>query len=161
MGRLLSFDYGKVRIGVAHSDERKIVASPYKVFKRQKKIQNTYKEIQDNTLHLGPIELLVIGLPLLLNGQEGEMALEAKAFGSGLSLFLSIPCLFWDERLSSAQIERMLKEGSLSRKERAALSDTLCATLILQNYLDFDATNRIKTLGNQKNQPLYAPDTEV
>lgn len=137
MGRILSFDYGKVRIGAANSDERKIIASPLQVFARQKKIQNTYKEILEKTAKLNPIELIVIGLPLLLNGQEGEMALEAKAFGEGLSLYLSIPCVFWDERLSSSQIERMLKEGSLSRKERAALSDTLSATLILQNYLDF------------------------
>ena len=145
MGRILSFDYGKVRIGVANSDERKIIASPFQVFIRQKKIQNTYKEIQTKTAHFGPVDLLVIGLPLLLNGQEGEMALLAKAFGEGLSLFLSVPCLFWDERLSSAQIERMLKEGSLSRKERAALSDTLCATLILQNYLDFQSISKKTT----------------
>lgn len=144
MGRILSFDYGKVRIGAASSDERKIIASPFKVFIRQKKIQNTYKEIQDKTSHLAPFDLLVVGLPLLLNGQEGEMALEAKAFGEGLSLFLSVPCLFWDERLSSSQIERMLKEGSLSRKERASLSDTLCATLILQNYLDFQSISDLK-----------------
>ncbi|MBS0626742.1 MAG: Holliday junction resolvase RuvX [Verrucomicrobia bacterium] len=144
MGRILSFDYGKVRIGAASSDERKIIASPFLVFTRHKKIQNTYKEILDKTTKLTPIELIIVGLPLLLNGKEGEMALEAKAFGEGLSQYLSIPCIFWDERLSSSQVERMLKEGSLSRKERAGLSDTLSATLILQNYLDFQL--------NKKNQ---------
>ncbi len=87
---------------------------------------------------LGSFEKIVVGLPLLLNGKKGEMALEAEAFGEALSAFLSLPCIFWDERLTSSQAERMLKEGSLSRKERASFSDTLSATLILQNYLDFN-----------------------
>ena len=137
MGRILSFDYGKVRIGAATSDERHIIASPMQVFIRQKKIQNTYKEIAEKTSTLRPIELIIVGLPLLLNGKEGEMAIEAKAFGEGLSLYLSIPCVFWDERLSSAQVDKMLKEDALSRKKRASFSDTLSATLILQTYLDF------------------------
>lgn len=136
MGRVLAIDYGRARIGVAYSDERKIIATPFQVFIRKKKIEETYKEILNKTSHLLPFDLIVIGLPLLLNGKEGEMALEAKAFGQGLSAFASIPCLFWDERLSSSQVERMLKEDSLSRKERASLSDTLSATIVLQNYLD-------------------------
>lgn len=139
MGRFLGFDYGRARIGVSCSDERKILASPLQVFKRHKKIEFTFKEIQVKIASLGPFDSIIIGLPLLLNGKEGEMALEAKAFGQALSSFLSIPCVFWDERLSSSQAERLMKEGLLSRKERAGLSDTFAATLILQNYLDFFA----------------------
>lgn len=127
---------------MAYSDERKILASPLQVFKRHKKIEFTFKEIKEKIASLGPIELVIIGLPLLLNGQEGEMAVEAKAFGDALALFLSIPCVFWDERLSSSQADRLMKEGLLSRKQRAGLSDTFAATLILQNYLDFYAGQR-------------------
>lgn len=137
MGRFLGFDYGRARIGVSCSDERKILASPFLVFKRHKKIEFTFKEILEKTAALAPFDSLIIGHPLLLNGQEGEMALEARAFGNALSSFLSIPCIFWDERLSSSQAERLMKEGLLTRKQRAGLSDTFAATLILQNYLDF------------------------
>ena len=137
MGRLLGCDYGRVRIGISHSDERKLFASPLKVFKKQKRLESTFADIKAVTLSLSPFEGVVVGLPLLLNGQEGEMAKEAKIFGQKLALYLNIPCIFWDERLSSSQADRLLREDNLSRKERSAFSDTLAATLILQNYLDF------------------------
>ncbi len=102
------------------------------------------KEIEKSIEKIRPIELLVVGLPLLLTGQEGEMAKEAKAFGEALASFLSIPVLFWDERLSSCQAERMMKDDLLSRKQRASKVDTLAAILILQNYLDFLSTQKNK-----------------
>jgi putative holliday junction resolvase len=135
--RLLACDYGRARIGIAHSDEGQRLATPLVTCKRHKRLEVTFQEIRTKILFLGKIEAIVIGLPLLLNGQEGEMAKEAKEFGTKLSAYLGIPCLFWDERLSSSQAERLMKEGLLSRKERSSLSDTLSATLILQNYLDF------------------------
>lgn len=137
MGRILCIDYGRARIGTAYCDESRSFAFPIAVFTRHKKIELTYQEIQKKLLTLGTFDLIIVGLPLLLSGQEGEMAIEAKAFGSALSEFLSIPVLFWDERLSSSQADRMLKESNLSRKERAKHSDTMAATLILQSYLDF------------------------
>lgn len=138
MGRLVSIDYGRARIGVAYSDERKIIASPLVTFTTKgKKPAALFKEMQAAFVRLGPIDTLIVGLPLLLKGEEGEMAKEAKAFGAALSAFLSIPVLFWDERLSSSQAERMLKEDLLSRKKRASHIDTLSAVLILQNYLDY------------------------
>ncbi len=133
LGRLLSIDYGKARVGFAYSDERKLLASPWQTFART----TPFNEIKKKLSFLEPLEFLVVGLPLLLNGKEGEMAQEARIFGEALASYLQIPCLFWDERLSSAQAERLMQEGSLSRKKRASLSDTFAATLILQNYLDF------------------------
>jgi putative holliday junction resolvase len=137
VGRILAIDYGKVRIGSALSDERRILATPLQVFTLQKKKENTFLEIKNKLSSFSPVDLLVIGLPLLLNGQEGDMAKEAKVFGNALSSYLGIPCVFWDERLSSAQVDKLMKEENLSRKQRAGLCDTLAATLILQNYLDF------------------------
>jgi putative Holliday junction resolvase len=138
MGRVLCIDYGRARIGVAYSDTAKSFSFPLQVFLKHKKIELTYREIQTKISHLVPFDLIVIGLPLLLNGKEGEMAEEAKAFGIALSAFLSIPHLFWDERLTSSQADRILKEGNLSRKERSKLSDTMAASIILQNYLDYE-----------------------
>ncbi len=139
MGRFLGIDFGRARIGISHSDERKILSSPLDVFKAHKKKHVTFLEIEKKIQKLLPVDLLVIGLPLLLNGEEGQMAKEARVFGEALSSYLRIPCVFWDERLSSCQADRLMKEGLLSRKERASLSDTFAATLILQNYLDFHA----------------------
>lgn len=136
MGRLIGIDYGRARIGLAHSDIGRFLASSLATCKRHKKKQFTFTEIAELLKPLGKIDGLVVGLPLLLNGKEGEMAIEAKAFGNALAEFLDIPCHFWDERLSSAQAERLMKEGALNRKKRASLSDSFAATLILQSYLD-------------------------
>ena len=64
------------------------------------------------------------------------MAEEVKAFGKALTEHFSVSCTFWDERLSSSQADRFMREDSLSRKQRAQKIDTVCSTLILQNYLE-------------------------
>lgn len=139
LGRILSVDYGKVRVGFAYSDETKILASPWQTFLRT----TPFKELQKQLLSIGSIDLIVVGLPLLLNGKEGEMAQEARRYGEALSAHLQIPCAFWDERLSSSFANRLMKEDSLSRKKRASLADTFSATLVLQNYLDFQRRNSL------------------
>ena len=136
MGRILGFDYGRARIGVAMSDERHIIASPAFVITAEKKPMMTIQKIKQKTDPKGPFDLLIVGLPLLLNGKEGEMALEAKAFGQLLHETFQLPVIYWDERLTSSQADRLMKEDNRSRKERASSIDTLSATLILQNYLD-------------------------
>lgn len=136
MGRLACFDYGRARIGISVSDERKLIASPLSVLKVPKSARLLFQEMQKVLSPLFPFDLFIVGLPLLLNGKEGEMAEEAKAFGTALSQFFSIPCTYWDERLSSSQAEKLMKEASLTRKQRAAHVDTMASTLILQNYMD-------------------------
>ncbi len=139
MSRILSIDYGRARIGVAHSDERKWIASPLCVIKAQKKPLATANDLLSKIGHLLPLEKIIVGLPLLLNGQEGEMAKEAKAFAEKLKEVCQVPIVFWDERLTSMQAERLLKEDNKNRKQRAQCVDTLSAVLILQNYLDAQA----------------------
>lgn len=136
MGRILACDYGRARIGIAYSDERKILATPLCFISCKGKPEDVIRVLVEKVRPFSPFELLVIGLPLMLDGTKGEMAREAEAFGHALAKEYSLPCLFWDERLSSRQAERFMKEGLLSRKERAQRSDALCAALILQNYLD-------------------------
>ena len=136
MGRLACFDYGRARIGISISDERKIIASPLQVLKVPKSAKLLFQEMQKILSPHFPFDLFIVGLPLLLNGKEGDMAEEARAFGTALSKFFSIPCLYWDERLSSSQADKLMKEASLTRKQRAGLVDTMSSTLILQNYMD-------------------------
>jgi putative Holliday junction resolvase len=133
MGRVVGIDYGRARVGVSISDETKFIARALACLPFSKKfpelLKETLKEFPD-------IEAIVIGLPLQMNGKEGIMATEVRAFAETLRPLFSMPILFWDERLSSAQAERSLKEAEFNRKKRAQMVDELAAVLILQNYLD-------------------------
>jgi putative Holliday junction resolvase len=144
LGRILGFDYGRARIGVAKSDERQIIVSPAFLMQADKKLSETVKKIKQKADPMGPFELLVVGLPLLLNGKEGDMALEAKKFAAALEVEFQIPVLLWDERLTSMQADRLMRDDNRNRKERAQSVDTLSAVLILQNYLDMQHLKKPK-----------------
>ena len=81
------------------------------------------------------ITLIVVGLPLLMSGKEGPMAKEVKAFGELLEEKSGITIKYFDERLTSAGIEKELKHANISRKKRAKKIDPLAATRILQGFL--------------------------
>ncbi len=136
MGRLLGIDFGTVRIGLAISDERHCMALPIGMILASKKPEETIKAIAIEVARYGKIEKIIIGLPLLLNGKEGDMALKVKAFGTHLEAVFSCPIIYWDERLTSVQVDRLLKDSGLNRKKRTAHVDTLAASTILQTYLD-------------------------
>ncbi len=125
-----------MRIGLAISDERRIIAQPLETILAAKDHGQTAKLIAQSLARYNNIDTVVIGLPLLLNGKEGEMALLVKAFAKVIEQALPYPVLLWDERLTSSGVERMLLDGGVSRKKRAELSDALSAVFILQNYLD-------------------------
>ncbi len=136
MGRILGLDYGTKRIGVAISDERKILASPLTFINREKSLEACAKQISDVIKGYSPFTKIVIGLPLHLDGNESEMSKEVKKFAKVLEQFFSLPIQLWDERLSSAQVEKGLKERNMNRKKRVQITDALAAALILQTYLD-------------------------
>ncbi len=136
MGRIAAIDFGKVRIGLAITDDRRIIAQPLETIKAAKDNAQTAKLIGQTLSRYKDIDTIVIGLPLLLNGKEGEMALLVKAFAKTLEQALPYPIVFWDERLTSSGVERMLLDMDVSRKKRAELSDALSAVSILQNYID-------------------------
>lgn len=130
--RIAAIDFGLKRIGIALSDPTQTLASPLATVEGGKNaIQNVAKALSNF-----PLVKILIGLPLLLNGKEGDMATIVRTFGSSLSQTLNIPILYIDERLSSAQAEKSLKELPFNRKERTSKIDTAAATLLLQQYLD-------------------------
>lgn len=135
--RIAGIDFGKARIGLAISDERKKIAQPLETVKVAKDSKMTAKAIADVLGRYQNIESIVIGLPLLMNGKEGEMAHLVRAFAKVLEEQIGLPIIFWDERLTSLGVEKMLSGFDVSRKKRAELSDALSAVSILQNYLDF------------------------
>lgn len=139
--RILAIDYGMARIGLALSDERKIFASPLKVFSTEKRMEQTVsklmKEITSHQeLNNYIIEEIVVGLPLLMSGKTGLIADEVKLFVDLLKKVTSVPIAMWDERLTTVQAERSMREGNMTRKQRAKVVDTVSAVILLQSYLD-------------------------
>ena len=132
----MGIDFGKARIGLAISDERRIIAQPLETVKAAKDPKETVKMIAKTIAPYKNIDEVVIGMPLLLTGKEGEMATLVRSFATILEQTLPYPVVFWDERLTSSGVEKMLLHADISRKKRAELSDALSAVSILQNYLD-------------------------
>lgn len=139
--RIVSIDFGLARIGVAVSDESKMLASPLTTIQSTKKMEETVKRLmialdQDRKERKYEIEEVVVGLPLLMSGKSGLMADEVRHFITVLQQHIQAPVITWDERLTSVQADRSLREGTLSRKKRAKVVDVVAAVIILQNYLD-------------------------
>lgn len=140
--RIIGIDYGMARIGVALSDESKIIASSMRTIQAEKKIEATAQKIVNDLKshakeHSYRIDKIVIGLPLMMSGKHGMLADEVKHFSTLLQTLLTeTPIILWDERLTTVQAERSLRESNFSRKKRSKLVDNVAATIILQSYLD-------------------------
>ncbi len=135
MSRIAALDYGKARIGLALSDERAIIAQPHPCLAAGTTLEETAQIIACE-LAKHKLGKIVIGLPLHMNGKESPMSEEVRKLAIILETLCKVPVKLWDERLTTAQVERSLKEAGLNRKKRTHLVDSLSATLILQNFLD-------------------------
>ena len=133
--RLIGIDLGSKTIGLALSDTRRRLASPYGSLKRRKLNQNA-TEIAEIALREGAYGL-VIGLPLSMDGTLGPAAQAARDWTHALTDATGLPAAMWDERLSSAAVNRMLvQDADLSRAKRSAVVDRSAAAWILQGALD-------------------------
>jgi len=133
-GKLLGLDLGTRTIGVAVSDGLRLTATPIETVARTKftaDAQRLGQLVAENQV-VG----LVLGLPLNMDGSEGPRAQSARAFARSLKAKLPCPLVFWDERLSTAAVDRMLIEGGTRRDRRAEVVDKLAASYILQGFLD-------------------------
>jgi len=133
-GRVLGLDYGSRRIGVAVSDPLGITAQPLPALHREGDRKDIAR-VARLVAGLG-VDSVVLGLPLLLNGDEGPQAARARAFGDMLSAELSLPVTMWDERLTTAQSERHLIDSGVRRERRKEIRDSLSAMFLLQSFLD-------------------------
>jgi putative Holliday junction resolvase len=133
--RLLGLDIGAKTIGLALSDVSLKVATPMETITRTRfrKDAEAIVRIVDKQ----GIGGLVIGLPISMDGREGPRCQSVRQFAANLSSQLDLPMAFWDERLSTAAVERVLiAEADLSRKRRARVIDKMAAAYILQGALD-------------------------
>lgn len=121
-------------MGLALSDVTRSVATPYETLRRTKFTADA-KAIARIVAKEG-VGALVIGLPLNLDGSEGPRAQSTRAFARNLCAHVDVLMAFWDERLSTAAVERHLIEADASRKRRAEVIDRMAAAYILQGALD-------------------------
>jgi len=132
--RTAGLDIGDKRIGIAVSDPLGLTAQPLGTVERRSLV----RDIDAVRSLLAPYDLgrLVAGLPLQMNGREGQQSARARAFADALSAALGLEVVYQDERLTSLQSERMLIDSGMRREKRRGVIDKLAATLILQAYLD-------------------------
>lgn len=133
--RLLGLDPGTKTIGVAICDPGLAIASPYETIQRTKLARDVarLKEIiaEEN------IGGLIIGLPVSMDGSEGPRCQSVRQFAVNLEKDIDLPMAFWDERLSTAAVERVLiRDADMTRKRRAQVIDKMAAAYILQGVLD-------------------------
>ncbi len=128
--RIVALDVGQKRIGVAMSDPLGITAQGLDTILRED------DDALPRLIKEHGVTEIVVGLPLNMDGTEGERAKDARLYGDRLKEKVSLPVTMWDERLSTLQGEREMIRGDLSRRKRKGLSDRVAAQMILQNYLD-------------------------
>ena len=129
--RVLSIDYGKVRSGLAISDQLKITAQPLRTIPTEQLFSTVSNIIEEYE-----IDKIICGFPLQLNGQEGPAALYIKEVRDKLAKKIKMDIELVDERLTTATVQRTLIEADTSRNKRKNVVDKLAATLLLQNSLD-------------------------
>jgi putative holliday junction resolvase len=134
-GRVLGLDLGDARIGVAISDDARRMAVPLGTVRTgaPADVRAIAELVREHA-----VTLVVVGHPLLLSGRSGERAHHAERFAAALTGLLDVPVLLQDERLSTVEAERALRETGASGRDRRRAVDRSAATVILQAWLDTD-----------------------
>ncbi|MCW5552373.1 MAG: Holliday junction resolvase RuvX [Verrucomicrobiae bacterium] len=132
--RILALDHGTKRVGVAVSDELKVIASPLEYIPAEPfaDLLTRLKQI----LREKEIELILIGMPRNMDGSYGPAALKVQEFVAVLKDALTIPIKTLDERLTTVQAQRFLIQGNVRRDKRKEKVDKTAAAILLQSYLD-------------------------
>lgn len=130
--RVIGLDVGMSRIGVAASDPLGKTAQPLETISRDgselARLARLARDLEATAI--------VVGLPLLLDGSEGEQAARVREFAAELGGATGLPVSFVDERLTTKQAEAALAQGAVKRAKRREASDRVAAALILRTYID-------------------------
>lgn len=133
--RILAIDPGSHRLGLALSDPSGTVALPLSVLTRRSEPEDL-KEL-GRIVRQNEVELVLVGLPRMMDGSIDTAARSAQAFGAEVGRATGVPVEYWDERLTTVAAERFLIEQGKRRSQRRQHVDRVAATLLLQGYLDF------------------------
>ena len=135
--RILAVDHGTKRMGIAISDEMKMIAQPVGFVAAEPFTDFAVwlKEI----IAQKQIELILVGMPRNMDGTYGPAAIKVQEFVTALEQVVVVPIKTWDERLTSAQANRFLVEAGVRRRDRKGKVDHTAAAILLQSYLDSSA----------------------
>jgi len=139
--RILGLDVGSKTIGMAVSDPLGITAQGLETMRRRNK--RTDFEQLERILQQYDVGEIVVGYPLRLSGAEGTQSEKMREFAEGLRKRFNLPVHLWDERLTSAQANRVLRESEMSIKRRGEVVDRLAAVLILQSWMEARNTSHL------------------
>ncbi|MGO9084116.1 MAG: Holliday junction resolvase RuvX [Candidatus Sulfotelmatobacter sp.] len=134
VGRILGLDVGARRIGLAVSDPLGITAQGLETLQRRNK-RHDFGYLQ-RVIQQFEVKEIVVGLPLRMSGAEGIQAEKMQAFAEELRQRFGLPVHLWDERLTSAEANRLLRETDLSIEKRGKAVDRMAAVLILQGWME-------------------------
>lgn len=132
--RLLGLDVGDRTVGMAISDGAWSLASPIGTIQRRKFTQDAERLLA--AVDERDVGALVVGLPVHMDGSEGKRCQKTRQFAKNLLGLRDLPVAFWDERLSTAAVERAMLAEDRTRRQRAKSIDTAAAAWILQGALD-------------------------
>jgi len=138
-GRILALDLGKKRIGLALSDPLGITAQGLETLQRTNIRQDMAALAQLIEKH--EVTLLLMGHPLHMSGDESRQSEYTREFADRLAAYTGIEVRLWDERLTSREAERVLRESGISIEKRARAVDRLAAVILLESYLDRESNN--------------------
>lgn len=135
--RIMGLDYGTVTVGVAISDGLGVTAQPIETITRkmENKLRQTLARIEVLIAEY-EVDFIVLGYPKNMNNTVGERALACEAFKEHLERRTGLSVELWDERLTTAESERILMESGVRRENRKAVIDKMAAAIILQSYID-------------------------
>ncbi|MCC6508357.1 MAG: Holliday junction resolvase RuvX [Pirellulaceae bacterium] len=133
-GRLLGIDYGTVRMGLAMCDESQRWVTPLDTYHRRN--ERLDEQFLSQLISKELIRGIVIGLPIHSDGAESQKSREVRDFHLWLARFTDVPCVFQDERFTTAEATRLLREAGLNHEQRKKRVDRLAAHLILDHFLE-------------------------
>lgn len=147
MPRILAIDLGKARLGLSISDELQIFASQLPNLAAGRTLDQTVQRVIFAIEELQKIKgytivEIVIGLPLKMDGKDSPTTVYARTFYEALRALIPIPTILFDERLTTLQAERCLKEANFNRKKRAQHVDGVSAVILLQSYLTMKGSHK-------------------
>ncbi len=134
MGRLLALDYGSKRVGAALSDPTRTIATPLEIYERRSKRldgEHYLALVQEHE-----VDRIVVGLPIRSQGEEGDSAQKARAWGAWLGNLTGLPIIFYDERFTTVEADSLMISHGLRPNERRARRDMLAAQILLRAYLE-------------------------
>ena len=135
--RILALDHGSKRIGVAISDELRMIAQPLEFIPAEP--FDAFVQRLQAILAEKPCALIVVGMPRNMDGTYGPAAEAVRAFIERLKAAVPVAVRTWDERLTSAQANRLLVQGNVRRDQRKQKVDAMAAAILLQSFLDSGA----------------------